>query len=262
MMTNTYKKRLSNLLLLAGVVGMFASCISPKETNLLQPGKEPYYSVRPFEDYRLRANDEIYCNISTTNVEFLEEFKQAYSGIVSAEGTSGQSYYIIDKDGSITIPFFGNIKIEGLTIPEAEKAIQRVMQASFRDANVRVRLRNNMFYIISGSRNGVYTIFKDNMTIYQAIALTGNITSDIDLSYVQIIRKDRDGKDIVKTFNLKTESVIESEYYYIRPNDVIHYKTNSNSFFRVNSFTELFSTILTPITFLLTMYAWRNNIIN
>jgi polysaccharide export outer membrane protein len=257
MTTKAYKKQLRGLFLLAGIIGMFASCISPRETNLLQPGQKPYYPLKQFEDYRLQVNDEIYCNISTRNMEFLEEFKQAFSGIISSDGnTTSQISYNIDKDGSIFIPFFGNIKIEGLTIPEAEKVVQRVMQESFRDANVRIRLRNNVFYIVSGSKNGTFTILKDNMTIYQALSISGNISDNVDLTKVKIVRKDRDGKDIVKTFNLKTESVIETEYYYIRPNDVIYYTTSNSSFFRVRSFTGLFSTILTPITFLISMLAF------
>jgi polysaccharide export outer membrane protein len=274
MTTTGYKKRLRNLLLPAVIIiGLFSSCISPKETNMLQQGQKAYYSVKPFEDYKLRANDEIYCNISTvlaTNMSnaaassdiIMEDMKTAFNGVVSVNAAGGnstsQNSYIIANDGNISIPFFGDIKIEGLTIPEAEKVIQRVVIRSspFDEANVRVRLRNNVFYVVSEQRNGVYSIAKDNMTIYQAISVSGNIVDNVDLDKVKIVRKGEDGKDVVMTFNLKSESVIESEFYYIRPNDVIYYTTSNSSFFRVNSFTGLFATILTPITFLISMLAF------
>lgn len=257
-----YKKDQGKWLLLTVVIALLSSCISPKQTNLLQPNKKPFYSVKPYEDYKLQVNDEIYCNILTTNTEFTEEFAQAFTGIISSSvnGTgTQQTAYVIYNNGNISIPFFGDIKIEGLTIPEAEQAIQRKMRSSFPDAQVRVRLKNNFFYVVSGNKNGVYTIYKDNMTIYQAISLSGNIADDVDLSKVKIVRLGKDGESsIVKTFDLKTESVIESEFYYIQPNDVIYYTTSNSSFFKVRSFMELFTTILTPITFLIAMIAIKD----
>jgi polysaccharide export outer membrane protein len=256
MTTKTYKQ----LFLLAGIAIALSSCISPKETNLLQPGK-PYYPVKIIEDYRLKPNDEIYCSIITKNLSFMEEYKQAFVGILSADGTSSsQNFYIISDAGFISIPFFGEIRVEGLTIPDAENVIQRKMRTSFPDAQVRVRLKNNMFYMLSSSsRNGVFRIYKDNMTIYQALSMAGNIAEDVDLSKVKIIRTDREGKSVVKTFNLKTESIIESEYYYIRPNDLIYFSTSNSSFFKVTSFSSLFTTVLTPITFLSSMLLWKYN---
>ena len=264
MTTITYKKHLAKIILLISVIGLLSSCISPKETNLLQPDQKPYYSVKPYEDYRIRVNDELYCNILTMDAAFIEEFSQAFSGIISTSGISesgrnryDQTAYTVYNNGSISIPFFGEIKVEGLTISEAESVIQKKMKASFPDAEIRIRMKNNVFYIVSNKKNGIYSIFKDNMTIYQALSLSGNISEEMDLSKVKIVRLDKDGKStVVKTFNLRTESVIESEYYYIQPNDVIYYSTSKSSFFRVSSFSSLFATILTPVTFLVSMLAF------
>jgi polysaccharide export outer membrane protein len=258
-MEKTYIKQVKKLFLLIGIISLFSSCISPKETNLLQPGREPYYSMKPFEDYRLQVYDEIYCNILSKNTDFTKEYESAFSGIISTTGNVTQNSYVISSTGNISVPLFGDIKIEGLTIPEAETVIQRKMRSSFPDAQVRVRLKNNLFYVMSGSRSGTYALYKDNMTIYQALSISGNVSDEIDLSKVSILRKDKAGNSTIKTFNLKTESVIESEYYYIRPNDVIYYSTSNSSFFRVRSFTELFATILTPITFLISMLVFIPN---
>ncbi|GAB6012668.1 polysaccharide biosynthesis/export family protein [Viscerimonas tarda] len=259
MTTLMYKKYLNKLFLLAGIVGLISSCISPKETNLLQPDEKPYYSVKPYEDYKIQVYDEIYCTILTDNTDFMEEYQQAYSSIITTTsgGGSQQTSYIVSSSGYISIPLFGSIKVEGLTVSEAETAIQKEMKKSYPDAEVRVRLRNNSFYVVSGGKNGMYPIYKDNMTIYQALAISGNISDEIDLSKIKIIRLNEDGaSSTVKTFNLRTESVIESEFYYIKPNDLIYYTTSGSSFFKVRSFTALFATILTPVTFLITMLAF------
>jgi len=221
---------------------------------MLQLDKKPYYVPKVFEDYRLQANDEIYCTILTSDTELASTF----NGIISLieDGRSSQTSYRVYDNGNISIPFFGDIKVIGMTLFEAEAEIQRVMKRSTPDAQVRVVLRNNMYYVVSGFKNGVFGIYKDNMTIYQALAMSGNPSEVVDFSKIKIVRTDKDGKSIIKEFDLRTEYVIESEFYYIKPNDVIYYTTSNSSFFRVRSFTSLVTTIITPLTFMISMFAF------
>ncbi|NDW18387.1 hypothetical protein D0T53_05580 [Dysgonomonas sp. 216] len=254
------RKYLKNILLFLGVFVVLHSCISPKQSNLLQPNHEPFYVPKLFEDYRLQANDEIYCTILTSNTEFAKTFNGILTSSESLSATENnfgqqQNAYIVYDNGNVSIPFFGDIKVLGLTLRDAELAIQRVMRKSTPDAQVRVSLKNNLFYVVSDKQNGVYAVYKDNMTIYQAIAISGNPSEEVDFSKIKIVRMTENGQSVVKEFDLRTESVIESEYYYIKPNDVLYYSTSKGSFFKVKSFTSLITTIITPITFLVTMLA-------
>ncbi len=176
MKKNTHIKYIYKLILFVYIVMVAQSCTSPKETNLLQSNVKPIYSVKPFEDYKLKANDEIYCNILTQNREFIQEYGSAFSRIITTDGTIRQMPYKIYDNGSISIPLFGDVYIAGQTIAEAEQTIQRKMRNYFPDVQVRVTMRNNLFYVVSSSKNGVYSIYKDNMTIYQAISISGNIS--------------------------------------------------------------------------------------
>lgn len=239
-----------NSFLLFTIILVLNSCISPKETNLLQQ-KDPIYPTKGIEEYRLQVNDELECIIFTSNKELTTSFNGILTSTTEASGNTGTNgrYYVLHENGKIYIPYIGEIYILSMTLNEAEDVIQRKLRSSFSDAQVKLRLRNNIFYVVSNGVNGTYNILKDNMTIYQAIAVSGNVNPDIDLSKVKIVRHDN-GKDVVKTFNLKTESVVESEFYYVKPNDVIYYSTSKSSFFKAESFTSFVTTILTPITFL------------
>lgn len=228
------------------------SCTSAKTVNLLQD-KEPIYASRPYLDYKLQYNDEIYCSVVTANTEFSNEFNYA-ANIVSNTGGTGNAYTIF-SNGNISIPFFGEIRIVGRTIPEAETVIQARMQQAFPDAQVKIALRNNVYYVVSDDRTGVQQLYKDNTTIFQALAMNGRPSNRMDLGKVKIIRYDGTGKSVVKQFDLRSESIIESEFYYIKPNDVIYYSTSKNAFFRVNSFQSLLSTISLPISIIGTILA-------
>lgn len=246
----------NKILLVVLMIAGLASCISPKQTNLLQPGEKPHYQVKAFEDYRFQINDEIFCNILTSDTEFANTFNGIVTTIGEGASAATQTSYVIYENGNVSIPFFGDVKIVGMTAREAESAILRRMRPSFPDAQVSVRLRNNQYFIVSANKNGVYNLLKDNMTIYQALSMSGNVSEDADLGKVKIIRTDEHGKSIIKVFNLRTESIAESEFYYIKPNDVIYYSTSNSSFFKVRSLTGLVTTIITPITFAISMFAF------
>lgn len=234
------------------VVAVLSSCTSAKQLNYLQD-KSPHYAMAPFEDYVLQKNDEIYCTILTRDTEFAEEFNSQLQEIVSTGESShvGNSYTIYEN-GYISIPFFGDIKIIDLTIPEAEEVILKKMQEAMPGAQVKISLRNNLFYVISSDGNKIGTVYKDNMTIYQALALSGDMSKNMtmDLGKVKIVRMGADGNSVIKTFDLRNSSVIESEFYYVKPNDVIYYSKSQGSFFRVTNIWTFISTVILPITFI------------
>lgn len=132
------------------------------------------------------------------------------------------------------------------------------MQQAIPDAQVKIFLNNNQYYIVSEGQNGNYGIYKDNMTIFQALAISGIPNTDYEIGKVKIIRQDETGRSIIKQFDLRSESIIESEFYYIKPNDMIYYSTSKTAFFRITSFQSLISTLLAPISAALTVWAFTN----
>lgn len=234
---------------------LLGSCTSPKATNLLQD-KGPLYATKSFEDYKLQINDEISCSILTSN----KDFSDVFNGTISSNIGGNKVPYAISETGNISIPFFGEIHILGATIPEAEEIIQNKMRQAIPDAQVKVFLNNNYYYILSSQQRGRQEIYKDNMTIFQALAINGKPGADLELEKVKIIRLDETGRSIIKEFDLRAESIIESEFYYIKPNDMIYYSTSKRAFFRINSVTGLISTIIAPITAVFAILSFSNSI--
>lgn len=231
---------------------VLSSCTSAKQLNYLQD-REPHYAMAPFEDYRIQKNDEIYCTILTKDSEFAEEFNQFQQVLTSVEsGANVGNSYTVYENGYISIPFFGDIKVLGLTMPEAEEVVLRKMREAVPDAQVKIALRNNLFYVVSSDGNRVGSVYKDNMTIYQALAVSGDMSKNlsVDLSKVKIVRMGEDGNSMIKTFDLRNTSVVESEFYYIKPNDVIYYSRSPGSFFRITNVWTFISTIILPISFI------------
>jgi polysaccharide export outer membrane protein len=233
-------------------VGLLSSCISSEEVNYLQT-INMQYPLQPFTEYRLTVDDKISCSISTSD----EEVARAFNSVVGLNQNALKAY-IIYSDSTVILPFFGKVKIGGHTVQEAEEIIQNFMQESVLDAQVKVTLSSNYFYILASNKKGFYSVYKDNMTIYQALAISQQTTGSMDLSKVSIVRRDSRGNTVVKIFDLRAQDVIQSEYYYVRPNDLIYFPTNKNSFFNIESLGSFAQTMMIPLTFLVytVMYHW------
>jgi polysaccharide export outer membrane protein len=95
----------------------------------------------------------------------------------------------------------------------------------------------------------MYPIYKDRLNIYQALALAGDVEDFSDRYELAIIRQTMEGS-IVKEFNITDRKILDSEFYYVMPNDVIYVKPIKGRFFAINSapYTFAFAAISTVAT--------------
>jgi polysaccharide export outer membrane protein len=107
--------------------------------------------------------------------------------------------------------------------------------------------------VIGESRVGRYPIAKEQTTIYQALAQSQDINPYGDRSKVKIIRQ-TDSGTVVKTFDIRSKDIINSEFYYIQPNDVIYIQPLGRQFWGIDSFGAIFAIISTVASIGLVIY--------
>lgn len=241
-----YTKKVKNIFMFGLLTVIFSSCITNKSNTYLQEDKSlPQYKKTPYTYYQIQKNDELAIRILSLNDEITAIFT---GGGVSATAPS----YRVYEDGTIDIPFISNIYVEGLTVRQAAKVIQEKLRDFVPDAVVKLGLANDCFYVIGEAGRGQFPLYKEKLNIFQALSLSGNIAQNADKKHVKIIRKVCDsGRPIVKEFDLRTASIIDSEYYYIQPNDVIYVSTIKGDFFKISNYSMAIGSISTTLSFLL-----------
>jgi len=237
------KNKLYIYVIVLGIACMFNSCITGRHTNYLQKGGS--HKPVAFQQYKLRIDDEISYYLLTSNLETQMFYN---NGVAGAFVFREIIKYRIHNDGMVYLPI-GAIKIAGLTLREAQNVIKDAFLKFVPDAEIKLTMVNNYFYVLGDGGKGEYVHYKEDLNIFQALAMAGDISSSGDKKHIKIVRKGADGMDYIKTFDLREKSIIESEFYYIQPNDVIYIPTNSNSFFRLNSVSSFMALIVTPLSF-------------
>lgn len=240
------KKQLKYILPLIIVI-LFQSCYTKRESTLLLDTRVPKYEKANYEAYTIQVNDELTMRIISID----DEVSKLFGTNTNTTQQNGNTYRVY-QDSTIDIPFVNKIKVAGLTIRQAQQEIKKRL-SSFGSLDVRLAFTNNSFTIIGESSRGVFPINKDKITIFEAIAMAGNIKITGDHRNVHLIRETPNGPQIY-AFDIRSKDIINSEYYYIQPNDIIYIDKKKSSFFKVQSYSSLLGVISAVLTFSLTIW--------
>lgn len=250
MATNRYMKiKWIYLLLLTVVAVVFSSCYTQRDKTLMQESKSfPNYEKANYEQYKIHVNDELIFRITSTD----EDFVRLIDAGSSASQQQGISYRVY-PDGTIDLPFIDSVKVVGMTTTDAAETIQRRFKQIIPDAEVKLALSNKVYTIIGEAGNGLFPIYRDKLTIYQALAQSGEIALSGDRKHIKIIRE-INGEPVIMEFDIRPKSVIDSRYYYIYPNDVIYVQKESASFYKSNNYGMLLGLITSSISLFTTVF--------
>jgi polysaccharide export outer membrane protein len=228
-----------------------SSCVTQKKTTYLQLMEPPtdsiYRSVTP-ETYRVQVNDNLYIRVVTPDPRLSSMFNSmpVNAATMAGEAAIDLVSYPVQDNGTVEIPFVGELEVVGLTLAEIKDKAAIALKDYITDADITIKLVNNYVSVIGEvARPGLYPIYKQQMNIFQAISMAGDLTEYSDRMTVQVVRQTLDGSEISQ-FNLTDRNIVDSKYYYVMPNDVIYVRPMKGKFFAMNSFP--YAVVLSTIT--------------
>ncbi len=224
-------------------------CYGYRQVGLLQERDDlPVYDSVAYEPYRLQVNDEIIYRVVTMD----ETIAKTLSANSSGSGQYANSYRIY-SDGTVDMPFLPPIKLAGLTELEAQDTLRKAFREIIPDADVKVAMYNKTFTVLGDANSGTYNIYKERLTIFQALAMTGDLMNSGDRRHVRIIRPRGGAEPEVLEFDIRTNSIINSKYYYVYPNDLIYVSRDSGSFYKQTSYSAFLALITSSVSLLITV---------
>jgi polysaccharide export outer membrane protein len=217
------------------------SCVSNEKIIYMQkPLKNvPLYTEGAMtptkaEEYLLQFNDVIDIQITTTSPELNSLFmmnssspnsnQAASQGIMNGGDVFFINGYTLDNLGEVELPLLGRISLLGLTVEAAKKVIETKLLNYVKDDEyfIRVRLGGIRFSTLGEFRlTGIHTILANQINIFQAIAQAGDLTEIAKRNELVVIRQYPEGTKSFRV-NLNDERILESEFFYIRPNDLLY----------------------------------------
>src|SRR5512145_2144382 len=163
------------ILLITGI--LFTSCISQNKVKLLQErtAREAAteFANNKSTTYRLQAGDHLYIEVYSVDPKTSKFFQTDFPDLMNPTYLYLKSFSV-DEAGYINFSFVNKMYVKGLTIAEVKDQIQSTLNEYFKESTAVVKLVNFEVSVIGEVNSpGSFTIYRDQLNIFQAIGLAG-----------------------------------------------------------------------------------------
>lgn len=189
----------------------------------------------------IQPGDQLVILITAKDMDVVKPFNQNYSsseliqtnslaggntpnqGMVTISGPT----YIVDSEGYIDFPELGRLNTKNKTLAEFKNELKNRMNEYVINPTVNVRLVNFKISVLGEvNRQGDYTIASGQGTIWNALALAGDLTMYGKRNDILIIRTEN-GQVTHGRIDLQDANLINSPYYNLKQGDAIIVSTNN-----------------------------------
>ena len=248
---------------------VFSSCMSTKNITYFQ-NKDDINLVasKQLYDAKIMPKDILQIQVFSMTPGASESFNllKNISASTSTTTTTNQNSvynYLVSNDGTIVMPIIGTVKVGGLSKNEAESLIKsKILPYMSESENVvvHVRMMNYKYAVLGGVRKpGLYTTQNEKVSILEAIAQAGDLTTFAYRDRIFLIREYSDGQKEYHQLNINDANIISSPYYYLQQNDVIYVESRKtearNAFISSNTsiWITLASSLMSIATFIIAL---------
>jgi polysaccharide biosynthesis/export protein len=211
----------------AGVAFLFTflSCSSYKQNIMFKPsdGFTPDPIKREAlvveKNYTIQKNDYLKLDVFSNRGERLidpnPELTNTNSNQTSTSRTEFQ--YLVDINGIAKFPMIGELKVDGLTLREAEEITQKEFQKYFKDPYVILTYNNKRVVILGASGGQVIPLTNQNVTLVETIALAKGLSNDAKANNIRVLRNDK-----VFIIDLSTIEGFRAGNMLVEPGDIVY----------------------------------------
>jgi polysaccharide export outer membrane protein len=135
------------------------------------------------------------------------------------DGTEG---ILIPADGTVRLPLVGVIEVGGLTESKAADKLTTAYKQYLKNPFVSVKILNQKLFVLGEVRKpGVVQVTNGTMTLFEALAYSGDLNDDASRTNVKIIRGGTRTPQ-VREVNLSDLSTMKLTSLILLPNDIIY----------------------------------------
>jgi len=244
--------------------GIYRKRILFQTDDEIVPTNVQLAAVEANENYTLQENDFVEVEVYTNEGELIidpnnEIMREIGAGMNMQQMNMRRNpQFLVREGGLVKLPLVGDVRLEGLTVYEAEALLQQEYSAFYEDAFVVLRYTNKRVIVLGSTGGQVIPLTNENMNLIEVLALAGGVNTRSRMDQVRLIRGDLNDPEVriidlstiegMKSANLK---VVSGDIIYVQPVQVIVGEA-------VRDLSPIFGVVSTALGLILLI----NNIIN
>lgn len=203
------------LIVLISCLFLFGSC-EPRK-NLVyfsegNPNSKATSNAIASMEVKIQPDDILRVSVNTLSLES----NALFNPVVNETG------YKVDKTGNISFPVLGVLKVDGLTLEQAQIRIAKEVEKYAKNPNVIVQFLNFKITVIGEvARPNSFAITNDKVNLLEALGLAGDMTVYGKRENVLVIRQNGNERTMAR-INMNSRDVINSPFFNLKQNDIIY----------------------------------------
>jgi len=209
---------------------LMSSCVPQKKIKYLQNLQKndttTLHAHKRDAYYQIQPKDNLYVRVYALDEKaYLFFNKQSITNSYNDYANDASVYlnsYDVKADGNIDFPIVGKVYVKGLTVDQVRTMLQQLVGEYLKETTVVVKLVNFKVTLVGEvMKPGEFTIYKEDINLFEAISMAGDMTEYANRNKVVLIRQVQGGSQ-VHYLDMTSAGILSSPYYYLQPNDIVY----------------------------------------
>lgn len=171
------------------------------------------------KNYVIQKNDLLTLDVFTNRGErIIDPNPELTSSNVNPNAAEVVPFnYLVELNGIAKFPVIGELKVEGLTLRQAEEVAQKEYSKFFKEPFVIINFTNKRVVVIGSPGGLVIPLTNQNTSLIEVLALAKGINNDAKANKIKVIRDN-------KVFNIDFSTIkgFQEGNLIIEPGDVVY----------------------------------------
>lgn len=175
------------------------------------------------KNYVLQINDRIGIAVYTNKGERIIDPNLELNASLpnSAQRIETNFEYLVQTDGTIKLPIIGQIKLDSLTLNQAEDALQSEYNKYYKDSFVKLSYKNKRVILLGGVGGQIIPLENENISLVEILAVAGGLDIDSKAHNIKLIRGGYKNAQVFR-INLSTIDGMKKSMLDVEPGDIIY----------------------------------------
>lgn len=190
-----------------------------KTQDGFQPDKITSEALRAEKNYIIQQNDYLKLEVYSNKGEKLIDPNPELSNLSVNQQTliRQQPNYLVDLEGIVKFPMIGEMKLEGLTLRQAEEIIQKEYQKYFKEPFTLLTYANKRVIVLGAPGGQVIPLINQNVSLVEVLGLANGLDNTAKAQNIRVLRKEK-----VFLIDLTTIDGYKSGNMLIEPGDIVY----------------------------------------
>ncbi len=205
---------------LLAACGSYKKNIMFKATDRAQPEVFERAAAAAEKNYLIQKNDLLTINVFSNKGERIIDPNPelSNSNLANVNTQQVQQFnYLVELNGIVKFPVIGEIKVEGLTLRQAEELTQKEYSKYFKEPFTVINFVNKRVTVLGAPGGLVIPLTNQNVTVMEVLALARGLSNDAKADNIKLIRHER-----VYQLDFSTIEGYRKSNMLVEPGDIIY----------------------------------------